>query len=131
MFTIDQIKQAHSKVKTGADFPRYVQDLIQLGVTSYSSYLMDGHIEYAGRNGFRLTSAAVHPAREIATESDSEKLKHYIEIHQQGGSDYPTICGQAAETGVEKWTVDMVAMTCTYYDKAGSKMLVELIPIPQ
>lgn len=32
MFTIEQIKEAHSKVKSGADFPNYIQDLIILGV---------------------------------------------------------------------------------------------------
>ena len=33
MFTIQQIKDAHSKVKSGADFPQYMQDIIALGVT--------------------------------------------------------------------------------------------------
>jgi hypothetical protein len=28
MFTITQIKEAHSKVKSGADFPAYIQGLI-------------------------------------------------------------------------------------------------------
>lgn len=28
MFTLDQIKAAHNKVKSGADFPAYIQDLI-------------------------------------------------------------------------------------------------------
>lgn len=27
MFTITQIENAHSKVKSGADFPKYIQDL--------------------------------------------------------------------------------------------------------
>ena len=30
MFTIKQIKDAHSKVKSGADFPKYMQDIIVL-----------------------------------------------------------------------------------------------------
>lgn len=28
MFILDQIKAAHSKVKSGGDFPTYIQDLI-------------------------------------------------------------------------------------------------------
>ncbi len=32
MFTIEQIKEAHAKVKSGADFPNYIHDLIILGV---------------------------------------------------------------------------------------------------
>jgi hypothetical protein len=31
MFTLEQIKQAHDKVQTGADL-NYIQDLINLGV---------------------------------------------------------------------------------------------------
>jgi hypothetical protein len=43
MFTIEQIKAAHSKVKSGTDFPAYVQELIALGVTGYETYVADGH----------------------------------------------------------------------------------------
>jgi hypothetical protein len=32
MFTLEQIKKAHDKVQTGADFPIYIQELIDLGV---------------------------------------------------------------------------------------------------
>jgi uncharacterized protein YbcV (DUF1398 family) len=32
-----------------------------------------------------------------------------------------------AQTGIEKWTVDEGRMTMTFYDKAGSEMLVEQI----
>lgn len=35
MFTIHQIKEAHAKVKTGADFPSYIQDLTALGIERY------------------------------------------------------------------------------------------------
>jgi hypothetical protein len=32
-----------------------------------------------------------------------------------------------AQSGIEKWTVDTGRMTMTFYDKAGSEMLVEQI----
>jgi uncharacterized protein YbcV (DUF1398 family) len=32
-----------------------------------------------------------------------------------------------AQSGIEKWTVDTSRMTMTFYDKAGSEMLVEQI----
>ncbi len=35
MFDLKEIKEAHAKVKTGADFPRFVQELIKLGVKKY------------------------------------------------------------------------------------------------
>ena len=51
-------------------------------------------------------------------------------IEQQGNTDSLTFCKDAAETGVEKWTVDMEEMTRTYYDKSGNVMLTENIPRP-
>jgi uncharacterized protein YbcV (DUF1398 family) len=130
MFTIDQIKQAHSKVKSGADFPTYVQELKKLGVISYDNYLADGHTDYSGADNFRVTGTAKYPAMEISDSRSKEKLTHTLEIHQQGGTDYPTFCRQAAEAGVEKWTVHITNLTCTYYDKEVEAMLVEAIPLP-
>jgi len=46
MFTIEQIKDAHAKVKSGADFPAYVQEVIRLGVTRYETYVADGQTHY-------------------------------------------------------------------------------------
>lgn len=130
MFTLDQIKAAHSKVKSGADFPRYVQDLVCLGVTGYSTYVGDGHTEYRGEGDYRIQSEARYAALEIADKSDAEQFGHYLKIHQQGKTGYPAFCGHSAETGVDKWIVDMTEMTCTYYDKGGNKMLTEAIPAP-
>ena len=50
MFTAEQIKAAHSKVKSGADFPGYIKEIKALGVTHYEAYVSDGHIDYHGAN---------------------------------------------------------------------------------
>lgn len=128
MFTVDQIKAAHSKVKSGADFPAYVQDLIQLGVRSYDTYVEDGHTDYYGEDGYKITSAPKYEALKVAEKSDAEKFKFNLKEHQQGKSDYLTFIHQCAEWGVYKWVVAMDGMTCTYYDKAGKELLVERIP---
>lgn len=128
MFQLDDIKKAHSKVKSGADFPGYVQDLIKLGVKKYDTYVGDGHTMYFGKDNFQLGSEPKYTTLPISDSSDGEKFQGFLKVHQQGGSDYPTFCRQAAETGVEKWTVDMDQMTCTYYDKSKGKMLEERIP---
>jgi uncharacterized protein YbcV (DUF1398 family) len=128
MFTIKQIRETHSKVKSGADFPKYVQEMKTLGVLSYEHFVLDGHINYYGTNGFTLSAAAKWDAREVAAKGNTEKLQHALTIHQQGQTDYPTFCKQSAEAGVEKWVVDMQKMTCAYHDKAGAEMVVEVIP---
>ena len=127
MFTIDQIKQAHSKVKSGADFPNYVQDLIALGVVHYDTFVTDGHSEYFGEDT-KIRSEAKYAALKIAKTSNIEKFLHYLKMHQQSQTDYLTFCSHSAETGVEKWQVDTKQMTCTYYDVAGKQMLEEQIP---
>jgi uncharacterized protein YbcV (DUF1398 family) len=128
MFHLNDIKAAHSKVKSGADFPAYVQELKQMGVHAYSTYVSDGHTEFVAANDTQLTSPAKYPAMRIAVESNAAQLKHFLQQHQQGKTDYPGFCRQAAETGVEKWIVDIPALTCTYYDTHGHAMLEEKIP---
>jgi uncharacterized protein YbcV (DUF1398 family) len=128
MFTIDQITEAHDKVRSGADFPKYIQELISMNIASYETYVSDGHTEYIGKDNSRLLSEARYPAIEVAPVGDAQKFGHYLRIHQQGQTSYPVFCNHSAETGVEKWTVDINSMTCTYYDKKGNQLLVEEIP---
>lgn len=130
MFTLDQIKTAHAKVKSGADFPGYVQELKALGVVAYDNYVSDGNTLYYGTGDFQLTGTAKYPPMEVADIGSVEKLNHAISVHQQGQADYMTFCRQAAEAGVEKWTVHMVRLTCMYYDKAGNELVTEEIPVP-
>lgn len=130
MFTIEKIEKANSKVKSGADFPKLVQELIALGIKTNNIYVSDGHAEYFGNDGANVKTDANYPSREIAEKSDGEKFRRLLKIHQQGQTDYSTFCVHAAETGVEKWTLDFEKMTCTYFDKAGNELLVEQIPLP-
>lgn len=127
-FTIDQIKAAHSKVKSGADFPNYIQDIIKLGVTGYETFVTDGHTRYFGAGGYQTNSDAKYAPLQIAGASDAKVFATHLKNHQQGASDYYTFCRQCAEAGIEKWIVDMAKMTCVYYDMTGNKVLSEAIP---
>lgn len=128
MFTIEQIKAAHSKVKSGADYPQYIQDLIKLGVIRYETYVTDGNTFYEGTNGYKITSGTKYGTLKIAAESNKSLFIINLKTHQQGKSDYHTFCIQCAESGIEKWAVDLAKMTCTYHDKTGTEILVEEIP---
>lgn len=127
-FTMEQIHDAFSRVKGGQDFPQFVQDLKLLGVTHYDNYVSDGRTIYYGANNFTVNSEAKYGQKPVDSVASAEKLKHALSIHQQGQTDYPTFCDQAAAAGVEKWTTNMIEMTVTYYDKEGNKMVVENIP---
>ena len=128
MFTVEQIKAAHSKVKSGADFPAYIQDLIKLGVTQYETFVADGHTDYYGANDYKTTSPAKYEVLTVAGKSNNEQFKADLKAHQNGKTNYPTFCDDCAKTGIEKWTVCMDKMTCTYFGKAGNEILVEEIP---
>lgn len=130
MFTIQQIKEAHSKVKSGADFPNYVQKLIEFGVESYETFVSDGHTVYYGSDGYPTRSDAKYPPLGIASLSNKTKFQKDLKEHQQGKTDYMTFCCLCAESGVEKWVVDLSKMTCTYYDRSGIELLAEIIPTP-
>jgi uncharacterized protein YbcV (DUF1398 family) len=128
MFTLKQIEEAHSKVKSGADFPNYIQEIKTLGVNEFETWVNDSHTEYYGQNGYRTSSSPMYENLEIENSSDPSKFKHYLSIHQQGETDYLTFCRHCAETGIEKWIASLNKMTCIYYDKAGNEILVETIP---
>ncbi len=131
MFTLDQIKTIHGRVKSGADFPQYVQDLNQLGMQYYDYYVADGHHRYVGHDGFTLTSPPANEPLPVAAQGSAAQLTQALTIHQRGQTDYPTFCRQAAEAGVEKWTVDMQHLTYTYYDRQGNVLVAEAIPEPR
>ena len=128
MFTIEQIKEAHSKVKSGADFPAYIKEIKMLGVTFYETYVQDGHTDYYGLNDYEVIAPPKYEALIINDKSLAEEFKNGLLEHQQGKTDYLTFVHHSAKTGIEKWTVDLVKMTCTYYDKTGNEILVEQIP---
>ena len=128
MFTVEQIKAAHSKVKSGADFPAYIRDIKKLGVKFYETYVADGHTDYYGVNDFKTTSPAKYAELTIANECNVDQFKADLKAHQQGQTDFLTFIELSATVGVEKWAVCMDGMTCTYYDKGRNEILVEHIP---
>lgn len=129
MFTIDQIKEAHSKVKSGADFPNYIQDLVILGVKGYDTYVNDGHVQYYGVNNYKVSSDEKYNPIAVAPSANKERFIEILVMHQDGQTDYLTFCNQAGQCGIALWRVDIIEMTCTYFDQSGAEILIEKIPI--
>ncbi|MES2812788.1 MAG: DUF1398 family protein [Bacteroidota bacterium] len=128
MFTIEQIKEAHSKVKSGADFPVYIKDLKQLGVTFYETFVSDGHTDFYGKENEKISSPSKYEELVVAQNSNVEQFVLDLKLHQQGKTDYPTFCEDCAKSGVEKWAVNIEKLTCTYFNKEEKELLVESIP---
>ncbi|MBD0726222.1 phage envelope protein [Flavobacterium sp. L1I52] len=128
MFTIEQIKAAHAKVKSGADFPNYIQDLIQLGVNGYNTIVTDGSVAYIGADNFSVSTEKKYDAIAVTPSANKERFIEFLVMHQDGQTDYPTFCQHAAICGIAKWRVDIIEMTCTYYDSNNNPILIEKIP---
>jgi uncharacterized protein YbcV (DUF1398 family) len=128
MLTIEKIKTAFSVVKSGADFPKYIRNLKNIGLKSYETLVVDSHTVYTSKNGDQLNSDPKYQSITIAQHSNIQQFIHDLKIHQQGQTDYFTFCRDAAASGVEKWVVDIDGMTCTYFDVKGDEVLVEDIP---
>ncbi|NGM60911.1 DUF1398 domain-containing protein [Sphingobacterium sp. SGG-5] len=128
MFTAEQIKTAHAKVKSGADFPSYIQEIKALGVTHYEAYVTDGHIDYHGVNAYTANVPAKYEPLVIADTPKGEAFKAELLAHQQGKTDFLTFIKMCATFGIEKWAICIDKMTCTYYDKSGNEILAEEIP---
>ncbi|MCL9807432.1 DUF1398 domain-containing protein [Flavobacterium amniphilum] len=127
-FTAEQIKTAHRKVKSGADFPSYIKEIKALGVTHYETYVYDGHIDYHGADNYTVKIPAKYEPLTMADIVESEKFKKELLDHQQGKTDFLTFIKMCATYGIEKWEICMEQMTCTYFNKAGNQILVEKIP---
>jgi len=128
MFTLEQLDAAHSKVKTGADFPRYVQDIKNLGLVYYEFLVRNGQTVYYGENNYIVEAAALYDDKTISGKSSAADVRQIIADHQQGKSDFFTFCTQVADAGVEKWVVDTRILLCSYYDLAGNCLVAEPIP---
>lgn len=128
MFTKEQVMTAHSKVKSGADFPSYIQEIKQLGVSHYESYVADGHIDYHGGDQYTVKVPEKYDSIVVSDTLNTEAFKENLKAHQLGKTDYLTFIKMCAETGIEKWKINIETMNCTYFDKAGNEVLTEQIP---
>lgn len=127
-FTIDEIKQAHQKVKSGADFPKYIQEIKGLGVSHYTALVANGNTKYFDAEENFAETGSKYENLIISENLNPEQFKSRLKLHQQGGTDYPTFCKDCAENGVEGWKMDLNEMTCTYFDRTGNDVLVETVP---
>ncbi len=127
-FTLQQIADTHAKVKSGADFPKYVQDLKALGMTAYIINVSNGKTKYFDNDGATLESEEKYDALDVNPILNEAIFAERLKLHQQGGTDYATFSKDCAKNGVAGWSLDFDAMTCTYFDLENNNFLMETIP---
>nr|WP_315033938.1 DUF1398 family protein [uncultured Chryseobacterium sp.] len=126
-FTIEAIKAEHQKVKSGADFPQYVQDVKRLGVSHYITYVSDGNTVYFDPENKSVETGSKYSPLKISGHLNPDYFKTRLKLHQQGGTDYTTFCNDCAESGVKGWKMDLNTMKCTYFNENNKTILVEQI----
>jgi len=127
MFTMQQIDELHTRLGKAKTLAQYVWSLHAIGVEHYESYVADGHSEYFGKDNYKIVSPPVHDPLIIADLSQRELFLQHLRRHELGETGYMDMSRGLAESGIEKWSVDTVGMTMTFYDKVGNAMLVNHI----
>ena len=130
MFTIEQINDLHARLGSARTLPEYVLALKGLGVERYDSYLAEGHSEYFGQGGYTVVSPPVHEVLPVAETGQGETFLQHLVRHERRETAYLEMSRGLAQSGIEKWTVDTGRMTMSFYDKAGTEMLVGGISRP-
>lgn len=128
-FTIEEIKAEHRKVKSGADFPSYIQAIKAKEVAYYKAYVADGNTEYFDHDNQSESTGSKYDALKISEQLNLDNFKIRLKLHQRGETDYPTFCRDCAENGIEGWKMDLENMECTYFDQAHNDVLTEQVPL--
>ncbi len=123
--TLEQINVA--KIESQFIFPIYIQKLKKLGVNNFITFVSDGHTQYFDAENESISD---DPKQNLTISEyiNKEKFIERLQLHQNGGTDYATFCKDCAENGIDNWVVNLPAMTCIYYDKAGNEIFAEEIP---
>lgn len=132
-FSEEEIAKIRAKVKSGADFPREIQEFKEIGIISYDFLVESGECIYFGEENYSLKTPSEYknfPYEKLKTSlvASKEKLQNSLIIHQKGKTDFPTFCVQAALSGVKKWKIDLKEMACIYFDSNKKEILRENIP---
>ena len=127
MFTLAQINAIHDQLGSANTLFEYVCALNAIGVEKVDSYVTDGHSEYFGTHGHKVSSPPAHNPLTVAKTSNRESFLRHLTLHDQGKTTYIEMSEELAASGIEKWTVDINKATMTFYDTAGNEMRSEAI----
>lgn len=111
-------------------FPKTVDALKGLGVHSYDVDFLEKSITYRGKVGTVKESDVSDLAGLFISHHtfNGDALKKALIHHQMEKTSYGEILKEMISAGVERYTVDMLKRTCTYYGKQKGESLTEQVP---
>ncbi len=126
-FSIEAIRNAHM-LYTGPDFPKLIKEFIHMGMVTNIVNIETGVVTYIDNNGVVLNDTGVNVGFQINESATYENALAALQRNQNGESDFSTFCNEIAIAGVYKWEIDLTNMTCSYFDKTETSIIVENIP---
>lgn len=129
MFTLEQIKQAYDKVKIERDFAIYIQELIDMGIKGYDTFITDGRVVYYGETAREASTNKKYENLYVAATANKERFIECLVLHESGQTDFYTFYQQAAQCGIAKCRIDIIEMTSTYLNAEGDAIVIEKIPV--
>jgi uncharacterized protein YbcV (DUF1398 family) len=129
MFTLEQIKEAYDKVQTEADFAIYIQELIDLGIKGYDTFITDGRVVYYGDTDYEVSTDKKYEQLFVTATANKERFIESLVMYEGGQTNYYTFCQQASQCGIAKCRIDIIEMTSTYLTPEGDPIVIEKIPV--
>lgn len=130
MFTMAQIDDVHARFGSSDSLAEYFDGLAAIGVARFESFVRDGHTEFIGAHGHRVSSPPHHDFFLVAETSDPAAFLEHLRRHAEGETSYVEMSAGLAASGVEAWVGDTIAGTMTYRDRAGTILRVEHVRTP-
>lgn len=127
MITLQQISDFHSAVRSGADFPTFIQKLKSIGITHYIVAVENGQTTYFGGEEFSLQTEKKYKNLTISETINRENFLQKLAEHQAGKTDYLQFCRDTANSGIFSWKCDLESMICMYFDRENNEIFSEKI----
>jgi uncharacterized protein YbcV (DUF1398 family) len=115
---LDQIRKIHDELGNVETLASYLKALRAVGVSTYASFVSDGHSEYVCLDGETLILEAVHETFIVADKADKEQFAATMDLTESGKLGYVEMSKRLADSGIERWMFDTKELTISYLDKA-------------
>ena len=122
-----QIDELHTRLGRADSLGDYLRGLAAIGVVRFDSFVADGHSEFLGVDGHRVSSPAHHDVLSVAPVGDRDSCLEHLRRHGDGETSYVEMSRGLADSGIDRWVADTAALTLTYTDRAGASVVVESV----
>jgi Protein of unknown function (DUF1398) len=124
MFTIEELNELHARLGSARTFPSMCG---RLRDSASNSMIPTWRAAIRNTSGRAATRSSPHRCTRCfpSLKPVNGRRSFSLRRHELRETTYLEMSIGLARSGIEKWTVHTDRMTITFYDKAGTEMLVE------